>query len=138
MALPSNSAARPDIADMPQAFRKWFIAQGKDLLPRRIERHQSRITAGPKSVRVGDLGFRWGSCGARGSLNFYWMLLQLPMRLIDYVVAHELAHLVVPDHSLEFWKTLRALMPDCMERKEELARVCGQFLRFDVIGNDRQ
>jgi predicted metal-dependent hydrolase len=74
----------------------------------------------PAAVRLRDLGFRWGSCGSDGVLFFNWRLLQLPMRLVDYVVAHELAHLLEPHHTPAFWNVLDCTMPDWKKRREEL------------------
>ncbi len=113
-----------------QAFRGWFIGQADPIIRRRVEWFQQRTTVRPKKLRVCDLGFRWGSCGTNGHLNFNWQLVQLPVRLIDYVVAHEMVHLTVPDHSNRFWKMLNAIMPDCKERRDEIAVNAHRFLRF--------
>lgn len=118
-------------------FRKWFIAQATPVIRRRVEWFQHRTTARPKKVRVCDLGFRWGSCGTNGHLNFNWQLVQLPVRLIDYVVTHEMVHLTVPDHSNRFWKTLGAVMPDYQERRDEIAVSAHRFLRFSANPADR-
>ena len=63
-------------------------------------------------VEVLDLGYRWGSCSADGTLNFHWRVMQLPSQVIDYVVVHELTHLKVPDHSTKFWGEVKRVMPD--------------------------
>lgn len=115
-----------------QHFRKWFIAQATPLIQRRVEWFQRRTTARSKRLRVCDLGFRWGSCGANGHLNFNWQLVQLPMRLIDYIVAHEMVHLTIPDHSNRFWKAMSAIMPDYKERRDEMAVSAHRFLRFSA------
>lgn len=120
--------------DPEEAFRRWFLREGKGVIGRRVEWFQQRTARRPSSVRLRDLGYRWGSCSAKGALNFHWVLLQLPMRLIDYVVAHELTHLAVPDHSPAFWKALRAAMPDCREREAELAGEARRFVQFRAGG----
>jgi predicted metal-dependent hydrolase len=74
------------------------------------------------------LGNRWGSCASGGKIYFNWRLLQMPVRLIDYVIAHELTHLVEPTHSPEFWKKLEAIMPDAEPRKLELLEAGREFL----------
>ena len=70
---------------------------------------------------MGELGFRWGSCGKNGVIRFNWRLLQLQVRLIDYVIAHELVHLHEHNHSPEFWRILDRVLPDWRQRKDELA-----------------
>jgi predicted metal-dependent hydrolase len=119
-------------SDPHGVFRRWFIQEGRLVITRRLDCYQRRVNKTPSRIAIRDLGFRWGSCTARGTLNFHWKLIQLPLRLVDYVVVHELAHLSVPNHSPAFWRYLRSIMPDCMERKEELDQASGRFLRFDA------
>jgi predicted metal-dependent hydrolase len=71
---------------------------------------------------VRDLGYRWGSCGRNGTLYFNWRVLQLPVSVIDYVVVHELCHLVEPNHGLAFWSALERALPDWRDRKDDLHR----------------
>ena len=71
-------------------------------------------------VDVRDLGYRWGSCGKKGVVYFNWKLLQLPVRIIDYVIAHELAHLLEPHHGIALWGILDRSPPDWRDRSEEL------------------
>ena len=120
------------IKDPFPIFRNWFIKQADPLIRRRVEWFQHRTTALPKKLRVCDLGFRWGSCGTSGNLNFNWQLVQLPVRLIDYVVVHEMVHLTIPDHSTRFWRSLNAIMPDFEERREELAANAKAYLLFST------
>ncbi|MFZ1642315.1 MAG: SprT family zinc-dependent metalloprotease [Candidatus Contendobacter sp.] len=101
-------------------FRRWYIERGQAWMAERVEWLSRRMGPRPTGVRLRDLGFRWGSCGRNGVLFFNWKLLQLPMRLIDYVVAHELAHLLEPHHTPAFWNILDRAMPDWKMRREEL------------------
>lgn len=71
-------------------------------------------------VKVKELGFRWGSCSAGGTLNFHWRVMQLPPHVIDYVVVHELAHLKVPDHSPAFWREVRRVLPNYQAQRDWL------------------
>lgn len=103
-------------------FRRWYIDVGKAWFPRRIEMLRAKTGPAPSRVVVRDLGFRWGSCGRDGTLFLNWRLLQLPVRVVDYVIVHELCHLVDPSHQPAFWRTLERAQPDWRERKKELAR----------------
>jgi predicted metal-dependent hydrolase len=102
-------------------FREWYVTAGAEWLKRRVETLSARAGAKPRGLEVRDLGFRWGSCGRNGVLYFHWKLLQLPVRLVDYVITHELMHLREPHHGERFWKSLEEAMPDWKKRKEELA-----------------
>jgi len=120
-------------ADPGRAFRRWFKEAGRELIPRRVRWFAKRTTKLAGKVSVRDLGYRWGSCSSAGNLNFHWQLVQLPLRLIDYVVAHELAHLSAPDHSPAFWKALEEILPDCRQRQGELEREARHYLQFSAL-----
>jgi predicted metal-dependent hydrolase len=109
--------ARPSGADH---FRDWYSAVGKEWLAARIGWMAPRVGTAPSRVEVRDLGFRWGSCGKHAVVYFNWRLLQLSVRLVDYVVAHELVHLLEPHHGPEFWQVLDRSLPDWRQRRDEL------------------
>jgi predicted metal-dependent hydrolase len=93
---------------------------------RRLARARITETAALESQRLGvrysriairDTRSRWGSCSSRGSLSFTWRLALAPRRILDYVVVHELCHLVHMDHSKRFWSLVERVRPDfCAER----------------------
>lgn len=104
-----------------ELFREWYVSAGTPYVTRRVADLAPRVSASPSRTEVRDLGFRWGSCGKGRVLYFNWRLLQLPRRLIDYVVCHELAHLREPNHGKPFVNLLDRVQPDWRERKSELA-----------------
>ena len=83
----------------------------------------------PDSVGIRTFQGRWGSCSAKGKLEFNWKIIIAPTRIVDYVVIHELCHLVHHNHGPKFWKSVERPCPDFRERKEWL-RVHGG--RLDV------
>ncbi|MFG0243611.1 MAG: M48 family metallopeptidase [Phycisphaerales bacterium JB054] len=116
-------------------FQQWYMEQGECWLKER-SRELERLTGqSPSTVVVGDLGFRWGSCGRNGALYFNWRLLQLPVRLIDYVVVHEQIHLLHHNHSPAFWQALECVLPDWQERKDELQFDWGRYARFALAAD---
>lgn len=82
-----------------------------------------RLGLFPSSVLVREQRKRWGSADAKGNVRFNWRVVQAPMRLVDYVVAHGLVHLAYPDHTRDFWATLGRVMPDYEVRRETLRRM---------------
>jgi predicted metal-dependent hydrolase len=114
--------------DAERLLRTWFENNGARWLGGRVGLLSQKFGLIPSGVDVRDLGNRWGSCNAGGVINFHWRLLQLPVRLIDYVIAHELTHLVEPTHSPEFWRRLEAIMPDAEARKHELLDAGRRYL----------
>ncbi len=113
-------------------FRRWYIATGSDWLKRRVEFISARTSTKPKRIEVRDLGFRWGSCGSNGVLFFNWKLLQLPVRLADYIIAHELTHLGETRHDAKFSRALSRAMPDWERRKESLNSRAKEYLVFGL------
>ncbi len=75
----------------------------------------------PAGLRVQDLGYRWGSCGKGGFLYFHWKTIQMPPRIAEYIVVHELAHLQQSHHDQSFWSCVERVMPDFEARKTWLA-----------------
>ncbi|MEL6912460.1 MAG: M48 family metallopeptidase [Cyanobacteria bacterium J06555_3] len=73
-------------------------------------------------MKIKDLGYRWGSCGTKGVLNFHFRCMTAPLRVIDYVVVHELCHLHYRNHRDAFWNEVDKVMPDYAERKEWLRK----------------
>jgi len=101
-------------------FRRWYVQTGSEWLRERVGLVSRKLGVKAERVYVRDLGYRWGSCGKNGVVYFNWKLLQLPARVTDYVIAHELAHLLEPHHGPELWRILDRSLPDWRLRCEEL------------------
>ncbi len=113
---------RRDAVPADSYFREWYITNGKRWLQQRVNLLRTRTGPAPSRVVVRDLGYRWGSCGRDGTLYLNWRVLQLPVSVIDYVIVHELCHLVEPNHSPAFWNALERALPDWRDRKHDLHR----------------
>ena len=74
----------------------------------------------PSAIKINGAKTRWGSCSTRKSLNFSWRLIMANDDVIDYVVVHELAHLIEMNHSPKFWAIVETVLPDYRERKAKL------------------
>ena len=99
----------------------WYRARAAQRLPERVEAW--REAAGRRMVGkviISDQRRRWASCDAKGNLRFNWRIIQAPLRLVDYVVAHELVHLRYPDHTAAFWRALEDVQNDFEMRKKRL------------------
>jgi predicted metal-dependent hydrolase len=102
------------------ALARWYQARGRDWLPSRLGRWAGRMGHEPNQLDVRDLGYRWGSLGANGRLNIHWATLQLRPSLVDYVLVHELVHIIHPQHTPAFWAMVERAMPDYERRKADL------------------
>lgn len=98
----------------------WYRAQALAWFQQRIECYAPRLGVAPPRLRLSDARTRWGSCNARGEIRMNWRLIQAPERLIDYVVAHELAHLKEMNHSPQFWRAVESICPDYADARSEL------------------
>jgi len=100
---------------------RWYSEHGRPWIAKRVANFQRRVGVEPGGVTVQDLGFRWGSCGKGGRLFFHWRTILLPPPVIEYVVVHELVHLVEAHHTPAFWTRVERAMPNYAERKAWLA-----------------
>ena len=104
-----------------RALLQWYHARAMETLPELVEEWWPLLGRGPKSrVLIGNQKTRWGSCGPDGTLRFNWRVMMLEPSLIHYVVVHELAHLTVRNHSPDFWKLVRTMIPDAQDRRKRL------------------
>jgi len=120
--------ARASVATGRECFVSWYAEHAGPWLARRVAPWAERMGATPKAIEVRDLGFRWGSCGQAGGVNFHWATIMLPASVIDYVIVHELAHLWEPNHSSEFWQRIARALPEYEQRKAWLAEHGGQYV----------
>jgi len=107
-------------------FVKFYKEQGKEFLPSRVEYFKDKLGVEPNKIVVRELKKRWAS-RSKTALNFHWKIMLAPISIIDYIIVHELAHILKEDHSLEFWEIVESVMPDYIERKNWL-RMNGAFL----------
>ena len=108
------------------AMRRWYTDVGGQWLQRRIRPWAARLGEDAVTVEVRDLGYRWGSARPTDDvqrINIHWATLQLPPSLIDYVLAHELAHLHETNHTPEFWNIVSRLMPSYELQRTTLAAI---------------
>ena len=105
----------------------WLKAEALRDLERRSRVHAANLGVEVKSIVMRSQATRWGSCSSKGKLNYNWRLVLAPPFVLDYVAAHEVAHLVQMNHSAAFWKTVERTLPS-MERGREWLRVHGREL----------
>jgi len=106
---------------------QWYSGQFRPALARHISRLAPRIPVEYKSVQIRDLGYNWGTCGKNQDLYFHWRTAMLPHRMIEYVVTHELVHLVEKKHGPAFWSKVETILPDCAQRIRWLTENGSQY-----------
>jgi len=108
----------------PEAIRLAAIdaykKAAKLLFARKVEAYSKIIGVKPAAVKVNSAKTRWGSCSGKNSINFSWRLVMAEDDVIDYVVIHELAHIIHHNHSPSFWFLVQSVMPDYAAKREKL------------------
>jgi hypothetical protein len=104
------------------ALKGWYRKKADELIKNRVEYYKPIIDREPKLVKVKEQKKRWGSCTSEGNIYFNWRIIMAPIDVIDYVVVHELCHLIHMNHSKYFWKLVESILPDYKERKSWLKK----------------
>ncbi|MGJ7528470.1 M48 family metallopeptidase [Variovorax sp. GB1P17] len=105
----AQNAEPSQIRDAAQA---WLMRQARRLFIERLDHFAPRLGVSWQKLSLSNAATRWGSASADGSIRLNWRLIHFGLPVIDYVVAHELAHLRVMDHSHRFWETVESVVPD--------------------------
>ena len=113
-----------------ERLKRWIINDFKEKVKSISEEKSLNIKKEIKSVRVSDTKTRWGSCSHDGRLCFSWRLAFAPYEAIDYVVAHEVAHLRHLDHSKEFWTLCEELSIDYAAGKRWMKENGSELMRY--------
>jgi len=117
-----------DLADRRlEAFRSWYIARAEEKILPRVRHHARQLGVEFSEARIVDNRYRWGSCTAKNNITFNWRLIKAPMSVIDYVVVHELAHLIEPNHTPQFWNIIKAQIAN-MDKPKQWLKEHGQLL----------
>ncbi|MBL7130260.1 MAG: M48 family metallopeptidase [Candidatus Omnitrophica bacterium] len=90
----------------------WYKARAIEKITERVKWYAYLSGIQYNIIKITNAKKRWGSCGAKGSLNFSWRLIMAPLKALDYVVIHEISHLAERNHSRNFWNKIKILMPD--------------------------
>ncbi len=98
-------------AEARDLFASWYLAQAKAHLTPRVAAMARAMGIAFKRIVVREMKYQWGSCSVDGTLTFNWRIVQAPTVVVDYLVAHELAHVLEPNHAPEFWNIVAVHVP---------------------------
>ena len=119
VGLPQSASAE-QIRDAVQA---WLQREALDIFVQRVGHYAAQLEVTVTQVRLSQAKTRWGSASADGSIRLHWRLIHFSLSIIDYVVAHELAHLREMNHSPRFWDVVRSIMPEFDGPRDQLRHV---------------
>ena len=116
-----------DPAHQARRLTDWFKDEAHADLSARSAFHAARLGVSVKSIKMRSQASRWGSCSSSGNINYNWRLVLAPPFVLDYVAAHEVAHLVEMNHSAAFWATVTRTLPE-MEKGRAWLKAHGRQL----------
>lgn len=105
-----------------KVIMQWYRREALQLFTECVAHFAPLMSVTPCEIKLSAARTQWGSCTTRGTVRLNWQLIKMPLRLIDYVVVHELAHLVEMNHSAAFWRVVETVCPDYAKLRAELRR----------------
>ena len=114
-----------------EIFKNWYIKKAEEKILPRVQFHAQRMGPEFNLAKITDSKYHWGSCTPKNNLNFNWRLVKAPMFVIDYVIVHELAHLIEPNHTPRFWNIVKAQLAT-MEKAKQWLKDNGELLEQNL------
>jgi hypothetical protein len=103
-----------------KAVTQWYRSEALQVFKECVEHFAPLLQVSPREIKLTAARTQWGNCSMHGVVRLNWQLVKMPLHLIDYVVIHELAHLVEMNHSSAFWSVVESACPDYKQCRKEL------------------
>lgn len=110
-------------------LKKFYITECKKIVIKRVKFYQAQLRVKPKSIEIDESKTKWGSCNSNKKLTFNYRLAMTPPELIDYVVVHELCHILHMNHDRSFWRKIGSIIPD-YKKREDYLKIYGMFMSY--------
>jgi predicted metal-dependent hydrolase len=109
-----------EAAQIEKAVTAWYRIEALRVFGECVEHFAPLLQVAPREIKLTSARTQWGNCSTQGVVRLNWQLVKMPLHLIDYVVVHELAHLVEMNHSPAFWQVVESVCPDYKTCRAEL------------------
>ncbi|MEM7183645.1 MAG: SprT family zinc-dependent metalloprotease [Spirochaetota bacterium] len=119
------------VTQKKDVMRRWYIEKAEEIILAKAQYYAKNLGVQYRSVNIVDNRYRWGSCTVADNLNFNWRLIKAPMFVIEYIVVHELAHLIESNHTARFWNIVKAQLATTEKAKRWLVEN-GQLLEEEI------
>lgn len=100
-----------------EALTKWYRLYAARIYEDRTKYYAEKLKVSYNRITVKEQKTRWGSCSSKGNLNFNWRVIMAPIEIVDYLVVHELCHLIHMNHSKDFWALVESILSDYEKRQ---------------------
>lgn len=114
-----------------ELFTKWYRQRAKEIIIPKVKEYAKNLGVEFNRILIKNLKYRWGSCSPKNNLNFNWRLIKAPINVLNYVIVHELAHLIEPNHNENFWNIIKVQIPYYNKAKEWLKKN-GELLEYNI------
>ncbi len=114
-----------------EMLQEWYMQRAREKLLSKINQYAQKMGVEYNQILISNLKYQWASCTPKMNLNFNWRIIQAPMAVVEYVIVHELAHLLELNHSEKFWNVVAVQVPD-YERAKEWLRENGERLEEEI------
>jgi predicted metal-dependent hydrolase len=121
---------RADTDTIKKRFRNWYRNEAYFYLTERLGIYAEKYDLPYNQLKITSALHRWGSCTSQGNINFPWRIMMCPEHIIDYVIAHEMAHLLQMNHSPRFWREVEKMCPTYWEDRKWLHANEHKFVGF--------
>jgi predicted metal-dependent hydrolase len=113
-----------------ELLKSWYMERAKIKIEPKVKSFAQQLGVTYKVVKISDMKYRWGSCTPNNNVIFNWRLIKAPIHVLDYLIVHELAHLIELNHSSRFWNIVSIQVPTYLKAKEWLKQN-GYLLEVD-------
>jgi predicted metal-dependent hydrolase len=111
-------------------FKAWYKSKAIEKIKPITKKFAKNLGVSYKEIKISEMKYRWGSCTPSGNLLFNWRIIKAPLYVVEYVVVHELAHLIEHNHSDDFWNIVSIQLPNYNKAKDWL-KLNGEILEID-------
>jgi predicted metal-dependent hydrolase len=126
-----NRGGEIDRVAVKRRLINWYLEHAKEKIRERVDRFAQQIGRWPANIEVKNQERRWGSWSHKGNIRFNWKIIMAPISVMDYVIVHELCHLIHSHHSTEFWQKVQSIIPDYKKKRDWLKE---NSLQMDSLG----
>ena len=113
-----------------QLFKEWYLAKALEKIKPLAKKYASNLGVVYNGCKTSEMKYRWGSCTPKNNIIFNWRIVKAPVYVLEYLVAHELVHLIENNHTPEFWNILSIQVPN-YEKAKKWLKEKGQLLEID-------
>lgn len=110
-----------------ELFRDWYIKSATEILVPKAKTIAKQLGVSYNNINILDLKYRWGSCTPKDNIHFNWRIIKAPMTVIEYIIVHELTHLLEANHTPEFWNRVAVMQPNFEKAKDWLKEFGGEL-----------